>query len=342
MSIKLITRVLESKIGDSTKKLILLKLADNANDEGYCYPSYADIARQCEVSRRTVIQHIKQMQALKMLTVFERKTNDGRGSNVYQLHPENWKQIPSENIALGGEKIALGGENFALGGENFALGGENSALGGENFALGGENSALGGGEKIALGGENFALGGENFALGGENSAPPNEEITQESGENSAPPSEKSALGVVKILHPEPIYINNNIVDNNINNINNINAREKNSHAVHLTPVKNSPKKSTKDLLVQFGITGQLADDFIAHRKSKITETALRGFENEAQKAGLTTEQAIRIAIERGWQGFKASWNWQDSNNQSKGKSTLGKWNNFTKEYYGNVPVVGDF
>ena len=75
-------------------------------------------------------------------------------------------------------------------------------------------------------------------------------------------------------------------------------------------------KSAVEILEQFGITGQLAKDFIAHRKAKksvITETVLNGFRREANKAGISLVQAITISIERNWQGFKAEWNWRDDN-----------------------------
>ena len=68
--------------------------------------------------------------------------------------------------------------------------------------------------------------------------------------------------------------------------------------------------SEKKLLETFGITGQLADDFILHRKQKkspITKTALDGYQREAGKAGITLAEALGVAIERGWQGFFANW-----------------------------------
>ena len=77
--------------------------------------------------------------------------------------------------------------------------------------------------------------------------------------------------------------------------------------------KKTKQKSAVVLLAEFGIEGQLAEDFIAHRKSKkatITETALNGYKREADKAGITLEEAIAIAIERDWRGFNASWIWR--------------------------------
>ena len=87
--------------------------------------------------------------------------------------------------------------------------------------------------------------------------------------------------------------------------------EKSSHTINniKNTIQNTNKKTTQknslDLLAEFGIVGQLADDFITHRKSKkatITETALNGYKREADKAGITLEEAIAIAIERDWRG----------------------------------------
>lgn len=74
--------------------------------------------------------------------------------------------------------------------------------------------------------------------------------------------------------------------------------------------KTSQKNTALSLLAEFGITGQLADDFAEHRKSKkaaITRTALEGFQREADKAGIPLSEAIEIAICQNWQGFRADW-----------------------------------
>ena len=96
--------------------------------------------------------------------------------------------------------------------------------------------------------------------------------------------------------------------------------EKSSHTINniKNTIQNTNKKNTKksesDLLAEFGIVGQLAEDFLKLRKAKsapITETALKGFQREAAKAGISLSDAITIAIERNWRGFSASWNWRD-------------------------------
>ena len=86
---------------------------------------------------------------------------------------------------------------------------------------------------------------------------------------------------------------------------------KNNINTPLNTIKKTSQKNTAlSLLAEFGITGQLADDFAEHRKSKkaaITRTALEGFQREADKAGIPLAEAIEIAICQNWQGFRADW-----------------------------------
>ena len=130
-----------------------------------------------------------------------------------------------------------------------------------------------------------------------------------SGENFSDSGEKSSSDLVKKVHTQ----NNN--KNTIQNTN-TNLTVSNAHA-------RKTSKSAVEILEQFGITGQLDKDFIAHRKVKksvITETVLNGFQREADKAGIPLVEAITISIERNWQGFRASWNWQDGQQQVRKES----------------------
>jgi len=59
-----------------------------------------------------------------------------------------------------------------------------------------------------------------------------------------------------------------------------------------------------------GMTDQVARDFLTVRKAKkatLTATALALIAKEADKAGITTSQAIAIATARNWTSFKAEW-----------------------------------
>nr|WP_063454794.1 helix-turn-helix domain-containing protein [Wohlfahrtiimonas chitiniclastica] len=58
MSMMLMVKAMQIKVGNPLRKLVLLKLADNASDTGECWPSHQNIADQCEISKRSVINHI--------------------------------------------------------------------------------------------------------------------------------------------------------------------------------------------------------------------------------------------------------------------------------------------
>lgn len=66
----------------------------------------------------------------------------------------------------------------------------------------------------------------------------------------------------------------------------------------------------KAALLSLGVSDQVATDWLALRKKKraeVTPTVLDGFLEEAGKAGIALEQALRIACKNGWQGFEAAW-----------------------------------
>lgn len=48
-------------------------------------------------------------------------------------------------------------------------------------------------------------------------------------------------------------------------------------------------------------------DFLATRKGALTATGLRGIRREADKAGMSLEEALSVSCERGWKSFKAEW-----------------------------------
>ena len=117
MSMRLMVQAMNCEVGNPARKLVLLKLADNANDDGVCFPSYQYIADKCEMSKRSAISHIDDLIKMGFVTKKARKNKDGSSTNLYLLHLVNG----SEKSALGGEKISLGSEKSALGGS------ENSA-----------------------------------------------------------------------------------------------------------------------------------------------------------------------------------------------------------------------
>lgn len=207
MSMRLMAQAMSIKVGNPLRKLVLIKLADNANDDGICFPSYQYIADVCEISKASARTHIDALIKMGFVSKKARKNKDGSSSNLYLLHLE--KGMPADSTGMPAD-----------------------------------------------------------STGG---MPADSTITCHSS--------------------EPVN----------------------------EPKKTSQKNTALSLLAEFGITGQLADDFAEHRKSKkaaITRTALEGFQREADKAGIPLSEAIEIAICQNWQGFRADW----CKNLSGGKS----------------------
>jgi len=71
---------------DQSQTLVLLALADAANDEGVCWPSQAEIGRKARLKDRAVRNQIRSLEAAGLLSVSRRATPQGRKTNVYHLN----------------------------------------------------------------------------------------------------------------------------------------------------------------------------------------------------------------------------------------------------------------
>ncbi|GIZ28807.1 hypothetical protein TUM12151_23020 [Morganella morganii] len=86
MSMILTARALQIKTGNALRKLVLVKLADNANDQGESWPSVPYIAEQCEMSERSVQNHINALVEMGLVRIESRKSANGLNqSNIYHL-----------------------------------------------------------------------------------------------------------------------------------------------------------------------------------------------------------------------------------------------------------------
>ncbi|EES3028134.1 TPA: helix-turn-helix domain-containing protein [Escherichia coli] len=106
MSMNLMAKAMNIKVGNPLRKLVLIKLADNANDNGECWPSYQHVADQCEVSRSTVKSHIRALEEMGLLKREFRRKGELNQSNVFYLTLDNAQQIQPESCGAG---AALGG-----------------------------------------------------------------------------------------------------------------------------------------------------------------------------------------------------------------------------------------
>ncbi|HGM7056753.1 TPA: helix-turn-helix domain-containing protein [Serratia marcescens] len=113
MSMEMMVRAMKIKVGNPLRKLVLLKLADNASDQGECWPSVPYIAEQCEISERSVQNHIRQLVKDGLVRIEKRLAENGLNrSNVYHIALSG----SGANPAPHGAAPAPGGESPAPGG----------------------------------------------------------------------------------------------------------------------------------------------------------------------------------------------------------------------------------
>lgn len=118
MSMDLMVQAMKIKVGNPLRKLVLLKLADNASDLGECWPSYQHIADQCEISKRSVMNHIQALCECGLIKKELRTGPKGNSSNVYQLNLRSARDSPggSASRSLPGATDSLPGAGDSPGG----------------------------------------------------------------------------------------------------------------------------------------------------------------------------------------------------------------------------------
>ncbi|EHF0374091.1 helix-turn-helix domain-containing protein [Salmonella enterica] len=118
MSMMLMVKAMQIKVGNPLRKLVLLKLADNASDQGECWPSYQYIADQCEISKRSVMNHIDELCKSGLLKKVFRKGPKGNATNVYILTIPGAGDSPGvvQEIHQGSAGDSLPGAGYSPGG----------------------------------------------------------------------------------------------------------------------------------------------------------------------------------------------------------------------------------
>ncbi|WP_180339154.1 helix-turn-helix domain-containing protein [Klebsiella michiganensis] len=115
MSMTLMAKAMAIKTGNPIRKLVLIKLADNANDSGECWPSYKHIADHCECSKSAVRDHIDALISMGLLVKENRpgvKNGKGNASNLYcmkldnPMPPKSIAPMPSESTGMPPKSIA--------------------------------------------------------------------------------------------------------------------------------------------------------------------------------------------------------------------------------------------
>lgn len=73
------------KTGSPTAKAVLVKLAENANEEGEAWPSIVRMVRETELSRRTVMLKLRELEELGLIRIVNTRNGQRQGLNHYFL-----------------------------------------------------------------------------------------------------------------------------------------------------------------------------------------------------------------------------------------------------------------
>lgn len=103
--------------------------------------------------------------------------------------------------------------------------------------------------------------------------------------------------------------NKDLPDNAIDDANALRTQSE-CNATQDTEHKTQDIRHKKETYTPEGVSQSVWQDFVKHRKTKkaaISELVIKGIQKEADKAGITLEDALTETIIRGWISFKADW-----------------------------------
>lgn len=94
MSVRVSTLVWERSRCTGPTFVLMLALADQANDEGYCWPKRRTLARRLRCSERTVTRLIATAEGLGELTITPGFDDGRQTSNRYQINLAHLRTLP--------------------------------------------------------------------------------------------------------------------------------------------------------------------------------------------------------------------------------------------------------
>ncbi len=107
MSIKIMTEVWEYAQAKGSELLLLLAIADHADDKGKAYPSLQRLAHKTRLSKRNVQYLLKRLQELGLVQI--QRGAGPRGCNLFILHicsGENFARGVQSSAQRGAKAIA--------------------------------------------------------------------------------------------------------------------------------------------------------------------------------------------------------------------------------------------
>ncbi|WP_308477528.1 helix-turn-helix domain-containing protein [Neisseria gonorrhoeae] len=267
------------------QRFVLVKLCDCANDEGLCYPSQETLAEDTGFAETAVRQHIKWLKDNNFIKSARRQRGRERKSDIYRInvallekcYAEAAKRKAARQAKMWEEPLDYEPSDY-----------EPSDFDAKNHQiLSGEPS-------------DFALRTVRFCaknhqiLSDEPSDFDGSLYVEPLVEPSVEPSGSNARGARAPAGPHPAK-----------------PQTAPPETAPAAKAKKTGRHETElSLLADYGITGQVAADFLQVRKAKrqpLTETAVRLIAADAEKCGMTALQAAEYAIASGWASFRAEW-----------------------------------
>ena len=106
MSVHISSAVWSHSNSSGSTLLVLISMADQANDEGWCWPSVGNIAKRCRLAERSIQYHLRELEEMGEI---ESQARPGR-STVYRVLVTNGGEArftgantaPPQHIAQGG------------------------------------------------------------------------------------------------------------------------------------------------------------------------------------------------------------------------------------------------
>jgi hypothetical protein len=114
MSVKVMAQVWEYSPAKGSELLLLLALADNANDAGICYPGVKTLARKIRMTPRNTQILLRKLDAAGLIAIGQNAglpTTKGATNRYRLLLPD--PEMPLFQAAELPEKLPATGENFS-------------------------------------------------------------------------------------------------------------------------------------------------------------------------------------------------------------------------------------
>lgn len=319
MSIPAVHWALSQRTGSSSKKAVLKCIAEwmigeRAED---CYPTVEQIAFETELNRQTVMEATRDLAKAGLITK-RRVCKNLRWETHYSFVgyvPEEWIGSRRPEVCAAKKPNVRNAE-------------------------GTENRTPGKATLDGVGNRTIEGVKTNTVEGTENRT--RTWIDMEDKESTRISMRTSAIAAVASAQAQTPYPEN--FDQSLFDEAQREAQLAGEKTTDEPPMKEEKPKRKRSSNVQKpeSVSEQVWNDFTAlrtKRRAPITETALKGIQREAEKAGITLEEALSTCCERGWQGFKAEWYRREKleqKNASKAEYQLPSnddWDNFDTAHY---------